>query len=181
MKPPLLPLTDAVIDLSTTFDELLFSLSALQRLAELPVHRFDRQQLLHQALLIAFDSFQAQRAAYYTLPGQPQARIGTVLVMQQGTIPAQEPCDCMEEYCIQQVLETQKMQNSLACASTMDCPQQDLSRHLLGIPLLCQDTLGGVLLLSRPAAVPFNDWDQRLIRLLCLFLGQQYGLCQQSG
>ena len=78
--------------LSDNFDDLLESLSTLQRLGELPAHRLTEQVLLENALEILHHSIKATRCSVYTLPPQEptllaNAPLGAVLAMECEGIP----------------------------------------------------------------------------------------------
>jgi len=178
------PFSDIILNLSDNFDDLLESLSTLQRLAELPAHRLTEQILLENALEILHHSIKATRCAIYTLPPQEStllqnAPLGTVLAMDCEGVPKRCNATRIEDLFIRTTLEKGTMQD---CD---DCTTLDLDPNLakdqmsiISVPLIVMEQLCGVVTTSHSGPQHFNAWGYRLVELFSSFLGQQLALCR---
>jgi GAF domain-containing protein len=178
------PFSDVILNLSENFDDLLESLSTLQRLGELPAHRLCEQALLENALEILHHSIKATRCSIYTLPPQEttlleNAPLGTVLAMDYNGAPQRGNATRIEDIFIRATLESGTMQDCDDCTSLALEPRgEDAETAIISVPLLVTEHLCGVVTTSHSGREHFNVWGYRLVEMFSTFLGQQLALCR---
>ncbi len=178
------PFSDIILNLSDNFDDLLESLSTLQRLGELPAHRLTEQVLLENALEILHHSIKATRCSVYTLPPQEptllaNAPLGTVLAMECEGIPKRCNATRIEDLFIRTTLEKGTMQDCDDCTTlNLGSDQSEAESSIISVPLIVTEHLCGVITTSHSGRQHFNAWGYRLVELFSTFLGQQLALCR---
>ncbi len=178
------PFSDIILNLSDNFDDLLESLSTLQRLGELPAHRLTERILLENALEILHHSIKATRCSVYTLPPQEStllknAPLGMVLAIDCEGIPKRGNATRIEDLFIRTTLEKGTMQDCDDCTTlNLDLDQLKAETSIISVPLLVMEQLCGVVTTSHSGRQHFNAWGYRLVELFSTFLGQQLALCR---
>jgi len=178
------PFSDIILNLSDNFDDLLESLSTLQRLGELPAHRLTEHVLLEHALEILHHSIKATRCCIYTLPPQEtslleNAPLGTVLAIDCEGIPKRCNATHIEDLFIRTTLEKGTMQDCDDCTTLNLGPNQlETETSIISVPLMVTEHLCGVITTSHSGRQHFNAWGYRLVELFSTFLGQQLALCR---
>ncbi|MBN2644338.1 MAG: hypothetical protein JXR59_02570 [Desulfuromonadaceae bacterium] len=178
MTKPSFPCTTSVVELSTAFDDLLFSLSALQRLGELAVYDLDKAAYLQQFLAIAHDVFSASTSLIYRVEQDEEAGLNEVMALDgQQPLHWRSPTSTEATYL---QLTREALPSRIETAGHMHEFRSDqFPCDLISAALFSEKKLIGILMVQHPLTVPFNLWEQRLIRLFCLFAGQQLALCAE--
>nr|WP_320050566.1 GAF domain-containing protein [uncultured Desulfuromonas sp.] len=178
------PFSDIILNLSDNFDDLLESLSTLQRLGELPAHRLTEPVLLENALEILHHSIKATRCSIYILPPSEttllaNAPLGSVLALECDGVPRRCNPTRIEDLFIRSTLEKGVMQDcddSTTLDLSMDNKESESS--IISVPLMVTEQLCGVITTSHSGRQHFNAWGYRLMELFGTFLGQQLALCR---
>lgn len=177
-------LSNAVIDLSENFDDLLESLSTLQRLGELPAHELSEERLLKQSLEILHQSCKASQCTIYlrdatTSNISASVQLGKLLAIDEtGTFHHRSPTR-IEDLFIRNTIDNNAMQHCNDC-STLDGTQflNEDESSIISVPLRISDQLCGVVTISHRGHEFFNPWGHRLMQLFSTFLGQQLAMCR---
>lgn len=178
-----LPLSDAVIDLSENFDDLLESLSTLQRLGELPTHKLSEDALLKQALEILHQSCKATTCSVFTnktgTACTDTTPLGNLLTINSLGELHRRPATRIEDMFIRNAFSAETMQHCHD-SSTLEsnCTPAESETSIISVPLRVNDKLDGVITITHSEREHFNPWGYRLMQLFSTFLGQQLAMCR---
>ncbi|MCD6525459.1 MAG: GAF domain-containing protein [Desulfuromonas sp.] len=179
-----MPLSGAVINLSDNFDDLLESLSTLQRLGELPVHKLTEQMLLKNALEILHQSCKATNCTVFTIKDGGSALpdtkpLGNILTINSIGEFHNRAATRIEDKFIRNTISAETMQHCNDCSTLVsDCTADESETSIISVPLRVNNQLDGVITISHSDREHFNPWGYRLMQLFSTFLGQQLTMCR---
>lgn len=173
-------------EMTGVFDEMLASLSTLQCLSDLEVHKTDEKTLLIDALATLLENYCVERCAVFFCQEHGIVKVAELdwAHWQEKTGPSSSlslPPTAMsriEQHFVQLTLDNGESQ---FCPNCLDDPQllhlveKDACRQrgcLLSAPIRSGGRSIGVLIMSHPEENYFNEWHHRLLILYSNFLGQ---------
>ena len=150
-------------DMTGLFNELMAALSTLHGLGNLKAGQVDEQELLRQALAELIQHYGMECCSIYLCEEERLVNVATLdwLSCQGGeSLSAGRPLPAVEESLMWQALRAAEVQIGSAGGSS------------IAIPLRSGTDVLGVLHLTHPEPGYFGEWQQRLLRLFGVFLGQ---------
>ncbi|HKK01947.1 MAG TPA: sensor domain-containing diguanylate cyclase [Desulfuromonadales bacterium] len=189
MKMP--EIARALGDITNVFDEMLSSLSTLQCLSDLEVHKTDEKTLLNDALVALLENYAIERCAVFLCSGQDfvkSAEIDWHLWQNQNKQHGNKQSVAqnqnnqvlvnIENHFVQITAESGKplsspnFRNDDQLHSGLNTNDMLPVGSILTAPIRSGGQTLGVVVMSHSEENSFNEWHQRLLILYSNFLGQ---------
>ncbi len=178
-------LSSTMTELAENIDDLLESLSALQRLSELPAHKLTETTLLKDTLRILYQYCHTTSCTLLTWPANlPPEQITSVnkkmlLAIDSNGIVHQRVATSIESLFIQHAIEERTTQNCSDCTTIGEGYQCNAwEKAIISVPIFDADELTGVITISHSNREHFNPWWHNLLGTMSRFLGQQLTICR---
>ncbi|BCR05749.1 hypothetical protein DESUT3_28180 [Desulfuromonas versatilis] len=172
-------------EMAGVFEELMASLSTLQRLGTMEVHLADEKTLLHQALSALVEHYGVERCSVFLREGERLVNAAGLdwFDWDSGKVPQEKGAAPGQQFEVLSSLMGLAVRTGEAqiCRDTRTDPrfrQVETAlgmRHLgcvISAPIRSGGDIIGVVNMSHPVPGHFNEWHERMVPLYSSFLGQ---------